>query len=211
MLLTFLFFGLTDTFYFENDLARQLAVKTFFVLFCRDVGVFTKTTGSFFHEHCERRLRRCDSITRYRRPSVSACVHDVATTRDGGNPARPTRPRGPHVLIATPPGVFSHARRYKEPGMTDWSTIPVTPSGSTQVTINRLTPDTTYEFQVVGKNALGDGMLSKVITIRTLGECELRSQCTFIIFVITFTYENGCETRKTPKKKKKTPPKKKRV
>ncbi|XP_026814374.1 protein turtle-like isoform X3 [Rhopalosiphum maidis] len=57
---------------------------------------------------------------------------------------------------------------YKEPGMADWSTIPVTPSGSTQVTINRLTPDTTYEFQVVGKNALGDGMLSKVISIRTL-------------------------------------------
>lgn len=60
--------------------------------------------------------------------------------------------------------------RYKEPGMADWSTIPVTPSGSTQVTINRLTPDTTYEFQVVGKNALGDGMLSKVISIKTLGE-----------------------------------------
>ncbi|XP_050542439.1 protein turtle-like isoform X2 [Daktulosphaira vitifoliae] len=57
---------------------------------------------------------------------------------------------------------------YREAGMTEWSTIPVTPSGSTQVTINRLTPDTTYEFQVVGKNALGDGMLSKVISIRTL-------------------------------------------
>ncbi|XP_060841196.1 protein turtle isoform X4 [Rhopalosiphum padi] len=62
---------------------------------------------------------------------------------------------------------------YKEPGMADWSTIPVTPSGSTQVTINRLTPDTTYEFQVVGKNALGDGMLSKVISIRTLAAVPL--------------------------------------
>ncbi|XP_046664140.1 protein turtle-like isoform X6 [Homalodisca vitripennis] len=57
---------------------------------------------------------------------------------------------------------------YREAGVSDWSTIPVTPSGSTQVTINRLTPGTTYEFQVIGKNALGDGMLSKVITIRTL-------------------------------------------
>jgi hypothetical protein len=46
----------------------------------------------------------------------------------------------------------------------------VTPPGSTQVTINRLSSSTTYEFQVVGKNALGDGMLSKVITVRTLGE-----------------------------------------
>ncbi|XP_025421495.1 protein turtle isoform X1 [Sipha flava] len=62
---------------------------------------------------------------------------------------------------------------YKEPGMTEWSRIPVTPSGSTQVTINRLTPDTTYEFQVVGKNALGDGMLSKVISIRTLAAVPL--------------------------------------
>lgn len=62
------------------------------------------------------------------------------------------------------------ASRYREAGVSDWSTIPVTPSGSTQVTINRLTPGTTYEFQVIGKNALGDGMLSKVITIRTLGE-----------------------------------------
>ncbi|EAT41900.1 AAEL006522-PA, partial [Aedes aegypti] len=59
---------------------------------------------------------------------------------------------------------------YREAGVSDWSTIPVTPSGSTQVTINRLSPGTTYEFQVIGKNALGDGMMSKVITIRTLGE-----------------------------------------
>ncbi|XP_050076532.1 protein turtle isoform X1 [Anopheles maculipalpis] len=57
---------------------------------------------------------------------------------------------------------------YREAGVSEWSTIPVTPSGSTQVTINRLAPGTTYEFQVIGKNALGDGMMSKVITIRTL-------------------------------------------
>ncbi|KAL1139793.1 hypothetical protein AAG570_006770 [Ranatra chinensis] len=56
---------------------------------------------------------------------------------------------------------------YRESGESEWSTIPVTPSGSTQVTINRLLPGTTYEFQVIGKNALGDGMLSKVITVRT--------------------------------------------
>lgn len=59
--------------------------------------------------------------------------------------------------------------RYREAGASDWNTIPVTPSGSTQVTINRLTPGTTYEFQVIGKNALGDGMLSKVITVKTQG------------------------------------------
>lgn len=59
---------------------------------------------------------------------------------------------------------------YREAGVSEWSTIPVTPSGSTQVTINRLAPATTYEFQVIGKNALGDGMMSKVITVRTMGE-----------------------------------------
>ncbi|XP_043271158.1 protein turtle isoform X2 [Venturia canescens] len=57
---------------------------------------------------------------------------------------------------------------YREAGTSEWTTIPVTPSGSTDVTINRLAPGTVYEFQVIGKNALGDGMLSKVITIRTL-------------------------------------------
>lgn len=63
--------------------------------------------------------------------------------------------------------------------------IPVTPSGSTTVTINSLTPGTLYEFQVIGKNALGDGMLSKLITIRTLGKRPFnfrvkRANCNFV-------------------------------
>lgn len=60
---------------------------------------------------------------------------------------------------------------YRESGVPEWQTIPVTPSGSTAVTINRLAPATTYEFQVVGKNALGEGMRSTPITIRTSGKC----------------------------------------
>jgi immunoglobulin superfamily member 9B len=59
---------------------------------------------------------------------------------------------------------------YREAGISEWSKIDVTPSGSTQVTINRLSPGTTYEFQVVGNNQLGEGMMSKVMTIRTLGK-----------------------------------------
>ncbi|KRT78950.1 Immunoglobulin, partial [Oryctes borbonicus] len=58
---------------------------------------------------------------------------------------------------------------YREAGVSEWSTIPVTPSGSTSVTINRLAPGTTYEFQVAGKNALGAGTMSKIVTVRTLG------------------------------------------
>lgn len=59
---------------------------------------------------------------------------------------------------------------YREAGVSDWSTVQVTPSGSTSVTINGLTPAKTYEFQVVGKNALGDGMMSQLVTVRTLGK-----------------------------------------
>ncbi|XP_032592079.1 protein turtle isoform X7 [Drosophila grimshawi] len=57
---------------------------------------------------------------------------------------------------------------YREAGVNDWQTISVTPSGSTQVTINGLASGTSYEFQVVGRNVLGDGMMSKVMTVRTL-------------------------------------------
>ncbi|ALC38083.1 tutl, partial [Drosophila busckii] len=59
---------------------------------------------------------------------------------------------------------------YREAGVNDWQTISVTPSGSTQVTINGLNSGTSYEFQVVGRNVLGDGMMSKVMTVRTLGK-----------------------------------------
>ncbi|XP_063990068.1 protein turtle isoform X2 [Diachasmimorpha longicaudata] len=57
---------------------------------------------------------------------------------------------------------------YRRAGVTEWTTIPVTPSGRTSVTINNLVPGTLYEFQVVGKNAISGGMLSAVTTIRTL-------------------------------------------
>lgn len=42
-----------------------------------------------------------------------------------------------------------------------------------QVTINRLQPGTTYEFQVNSKNTIGEGMMSKAITIRTLGKSKI--------------------------------------
>ena len=62
----------------------------------------------------------------------------------------------------------------------DWKTIPVTPSGSTTVTISRLKPGTNHEFQVVGKNALGDGMFSQVITVKTLGNIFLIDYFNFV-------------------------------
>lgn len=68
---------------------------------------------------------------------------------------------------------------YREAGISDWSPIPVTPPGATQVTINRLQPATTYEFQVSGKNDLGPGLTSKPVTIRTLGK--------FFFLLLSFT------------------------
>jgi len=60
--------------------------------------------------------------------------------------------------------------RYRETGASDWSTFPVSPSGSTEITIQRLTPSTDYQFQVVGKNSLGDGMFSQIINVQTKGK-----------------------------------------
>ncbi|XP_063535077.1 protein turtle isoform X1 [Cydia strobilella] len=57
---------------------------------------------------------------------------------------------------------------HREAGFSEWTKVPVTPSGATTVTINRLQPGTTYEFQVNSKNTIGEGMMSKAITIRTL-------------------------------------------
>lgn len=66
---------------------------------------------------------------------------------------------------------------YKEGGSTEWNQIPVQPSGSTEITINGLKPGIVYEFKVVGKNALGDGLMSKPVTIRTLGKTKFLDFC----------------------------------
>lgn len=60
--------------------------------------------------------------------------------------------------------------RYREANTVEWTTIPVTPSGSTSMPISNLTPGTAYEFQVFGKNALGEGVHSNIFTIKTLGK-----------------------------------------
>lgn len=59
---------------------------------------------------------------------------------------------------------------YREAGASEWTKIQVSPSDSTSLTINTLSSGKTYEFQVISKNALGDGMMSNTVTIRTLGK-----------------------------------------
>lgn len=71
---------------------------------------------------------------------------------------------------------------YREAGTSEWATIPVTPPANTQMTINRLAPGTTYEFKVQSKNDLGDGMMSEIFTIRTLGK--------FLYFLLEVQFEN---------------------
>ena len=70
---------------------------------------------------------------------------------------------------------------YRETGAPDWLQVPVVPSGSTQLTINRLTPGTEFEFRIAGRNTLGDGMLSDIIKISTLGNFQFYTSGTSVI------------------------------
>ncbi|XP_076068866.1 immunoglobulin superfamily member turtle isoform X3 [Oratosquilla oratoria] len=56
---------------------------------------------------------------------------------------------------------------YRVKGVSKWSQIDVKPAGSTSVTIHNLNPGNKYEFQVQGKNRMGDGMFSEVIMAAT--------------------------------------------
>ncbi|KAL7638192.1 UNVERIFIED_CONTAM: hypothetical protein RMT77_011817 [Armadillidium vulgare] len=56
---------------------------------------------------------------------------------------------------------------YRTLGSNTWSQIDVKPAGSTTVSIHNLSPQSTYEFQVQGKNELGDGMFSDIVTATT--------------------------------------------
>lgn len=98
-----------------------------------------------------------------------------------------TQPHAPHNITATAnensitvswmPGYSGgpefkqeYTLFYREAGASEWTKIQVSPSDSTSLTINTLNSGKTYEFQVISKNALGDGMMSNTVTIRTLGK-----------------------------------------
>ncbi|XP_066598147.1 protein turtle isoform X2 [Prorops nasuta] len=57
---------------------------------------------------------------------------------------------------------------YRESGTSEWTSLVATPPGTNTMTISGLRPGTLYEFKVIGKNSLGEGMSSSVITVRTL-------------------------------------------
>jgi len=57
--------------------------------------------------------------------------------------------------------------RYRQGGVHNWIPVDVDPPLSTRAEIHNLQPGTVYEFQVVGKNVLGDGMYSNLVTEQT--------------------------------------------
>lgn len=64
---------------------------------------------------------------------------------------------------------FKHEIRYRQEGATQWIPVDVDPPASTKTVIHNLQPGTSYEFQVIGKNVLGDGMFSNIVKERTKG------------------------------------------
>ena len=54
------------------------------------------------------------------------------------------------------------------------------PPGSTRTVIHNLQPGTTYEFQVIGKNVLGDGMFSNIVKESTKGKRSVTSSSPFL-------------------------------
>ncbi|GIY31897.1 protein turtle [Caerostris extrusa] len=50
--------------------------------------------------------------------------------------------------------------RLADQGISEWRTVRVVPEGATTVTLYNLQPDTEYEFQVLSRNILGDGLFT---------------------------------------------------
>ncbi len=60
--------------------------------------------------------------------------------------------------------------RYRLLGDSKWETVPVTPPGSTRITIRNLSPGKTYQFQIIGSNELGEGHPSEIVNVTTKGK-----------------------------------------
>ena len=62
--------------------------------------------------------------------------------------------------------------RYKKAqgeGQAKWQTLRVVPDEATSLTIYNLFPITLYQFSVLSRNRLGDGLFSKIVTAKTKG------------------------------------------
>jgi len=57
--------------------------------------------------------------------------------------------------------------REKDSRMPNWIELPVNPPNARKIQIHNLSAGTTYEFQVIGINDYGDGMMSQIVEART--------------------------------------------
>lgn len=57
--------------------------------------------------------------------------------------------------------------RLADQGDSDWRTIKVIPDATTTITLYNLQPESIYDFQVLSKNVLGDGMFSVIVKAKT--------------------------------------------
>ena len=57
--------------------------------------------------------------------------------------------------------------------MPNWIELPVNPPNARKIQIHNLSAGTTYEFQVIGINDYGDGMMSQIVEARTKGKCTV--------------------------------------
>jgi len=69
--------------------------------------------------------------------------------------------------------VFGRYKRHDDRG--DWKTIHVIPSGeaATSMTVHNLQSNTVYNFMVLSRNRLGDGLFSATVTATTKGQLRV--------------------------------------
>ena len=84
--------------------------------------------------------------------------------------------------------------REKDSRMPNWIELPVNPPNARKIQIHNLSAGTTYEFQVIGINDYGDGMMSQIVEARTKGKsivshcCDLISNGPLKTFLMSLTY-----------------------
>ena len=63
--------------------------------------------------------------------------------------------------------------REKDSRMPNWIELAVNPPDARKIQIHNLSAGTTYEFQVIGINDYGDGMMSQIVEARTKGKSQV--------------------------------------
>ena len=68
--------------------------------------------------------------------------------------------------------------------MPNWIELPVNPPNARKIQIHNLSAGTTYEFQVIGINEYGDGMMSQIVEARTKGNPAVITVVVFLVRIL---------------------------